>query len=39
MKFQIDHDLHIHTFLSNCSSDPEQTPLRILDYAEEYHLK
>lgn len=38
MKFQIDHDLHIHTFLSNCSSDPEQTPLRILDYAEEYGL-
>ena len=38
MKFKIDHDLHIHTFLSNCSSDPEQNPLRILDYAEEYGL-
>lgn len=35
MKYQIDHDYHIHSFLSECSSDPEQTPGRILQYAEE----
>ena len=39
MKFKIDHDLHIHTYLSACSSDPEQNPNRILDYAEEYGLR
>ena len=35
MKFQIDHDLHIHSRLSRCSRDREQTPARILRYAEE----
>ncbi|MBQ3639585.1 MAG: hypothetical protein II955_03605 [Clostridia bacterium] len=34
MKFKIDHDLHIHSQLSSCSSDPGQTPNAILDYAE-----
>ncbi len=33
MRFKIDHDLHIHTFLSDCSRDPAQTPEAILDYA------
>ena len=33
--FPIDHDLHIHTRLSFCSKDPEQTPERILRYAKE----
>ena len=33
--FIVDHDYHIHTFLSDCSSDPEQTPERILRYAKE----
>lgn len=33
MKFKIDHDLHIHSHLSSCSRDPEQTPERILAYA------
>ncbi|MBP5780120.1 MAG: hypothetical protein J6X34_02665, partial [Clostridia bacterium] len=28
-----DQDLHIHSHLSLCSSDPEQTPARILQYA------
>ena len=28
-----DQDLHIHSQLSSCSSDPEQTPARILQYA------
>lgn len=32
MKFQIDHDYHIHSGLSLCSNDPEQTPERILAY-------
>ena len=33
MKFRIDHDLHIHSFLSDCSRDPNQTPEAILEYA------
>ena len=33
MAFTIDHDLHCHSFLSSCSSDPEQTPRAILDHA------
>ena len=39
MKYIIDNDLHIHSRLSSCSSDPEQTPARILQYAEENGLK
>ncbi|MBQ7921711.1 MAG: hypothetical protein IJ325_03920 [Clostridia bacterium] len=39
MKFQLDHDLHIHTQLSPCSSDPNQTPETILRYAEEHGMK
>lgn len=39
MKFQIDHDYHIHSQLSLCSKDPEQTPLRMLEYASENGLK
>lgn len=38
MKFQIDHDLHIHSHLSSCSNDPEQTPEAILDYAKRQNL-
>lgn len=29
----IDHDLHLHSGLSLCSLDPEQTPQRLLQYA------
>ena len=32
-KFKIDHDLHIHSQLSSCSSDPGQTTEAILAYA------
>ena len=39
VKYIIDNDLHIHSQLSSCSSDPEQTPGRILQYAEENGLK
>lgn len=35
MKFKIDHDLHIHSSLSSCSPDAEQTPINILKYAKE----
>ena len=38
MKFKIDHDYHIHSQLSSCSRDPEQTPDRILQYAKENGL-
>ena len=39
MKFQIDHDYHIHSCLSLCSNDPEQTPERILAYGREKGLR
>ncbi|MBR2615878.1 MAG: hypothetical protein IKC69_04295 [Clostridia bacterium] len=33
MKFQIDHDLHIHSYISPCAKhDPRQTPEAILAY-------
>jgi len=35
MQYQIDHDFHIHSQLSSCSRDPEQTTARILQYAQE----
>ncbi len=33
MAIKIDHDLHQHTFLSSCSSDPEMTADKILEHA------
>ncbi len=39
MKYIIDNDLHIHSRLSSCSNDPEQTAERILKYAEENGIK
>jgi len=39
MKFTVDHDYHIHSQLSKCSSDHEQTTERILQYAKENGLK
>ena len=39
MEFIVDHDLHIHSKLSLCSSDPEQNNERILQYAKENNLK
>lgn len=39
MKFKVDHDLHIHSQISLCSNDPEQTTARILKYAEDNGLK
>lgn len=39
MKFSIDHDYHIHSHLSLCSDDPEQTTARILSYGVENGLK
>ena len=32
MKYQIDHDLHIHSSLSACSNDPKQSADAILEY-------
>lgn len=39
MKFQIDHDYHIHSRLSACSGDPEQTAESILAYAKRTGLQ
>lgn len=36
--FQINHDFHIHSQLSSCSADPEQSTARILQYAEDSGL-
>ena len=33
MRFQYDHDLHIHSCLSGCSNDPKQNKENILQYA------
>lgn len=38
MRFVIDHDLHMHSQISDCSSDPLQTPQALLEYAKENHL-
>lgn len=38
MKYVFDHDFHIHSELSSCSRDPEQSPARILKYAEDEGL-
>ncbi|MGN1080466.1 MAG: PHP domain-containing protein, partial [Acutalibacteraceae bacterium] len=32
MKFKADHDYHIHSFISPCSSDAAQNPQTILEY-------
>ncbi len=39
MRYIFDNDLHIHSSVSLCSKDPEQTPKRMLQYAKEYGLK
>lgn len=39
MKYIFDHDYHIHSQLSECSSDPEQTTQRILQYAKDNQLR
>ncbi len=39
MRYIVDHDYHIHSQLSFCSSDPEQNNERILRYAEENGFK
>ena len=39
MRYIIDNDLHIHSKISLCSGDPEQTNERILQYAKENDLK
>ena len=39
MKYVIDHDLHIHSNISLCSGDPNQTNERILEYARENGFK
>ena len=39
MKFVIDHDFHIHSFLSLCSEDENQTKEAILAYAKRNGLK
>lgn len=39
MNYIIDNDLHIHSHISLCSEDPEQTNDRILRYAKENGLK
>ena len=39
MRYIFDHDYHIHSWISSCSRDPEQTPERMLRYAQENGLK
>ncbi len=39
MKYKIDHDLHIHSYISACSNDPLQNNDSILQYAKDSGLK
>ena len=39
MRYKIDHDFHIHTYLSSCSNDPTQNPSTILSYAKNNGIK
>lgn len=39
MKYIVDNDLHIHSKISLCSNDPEQTNERILQYAKDNGIK
>ena len=39
MRYEIGNDLHIHSMLSLCSRDSEQSTDRILEYAEKYGIK
>lgn len=39
MKFKVDHDYHIHTYLSSCSRNPEQNPDFLIRYARENGIK
>jgi histidinol phosphatase-like PHP family hydrolase len=36
---RISHDVHVHTNLSSCSHDPEQTPANILQKAADLGLR
>ncbi len=36
MKYVIDHDYHIHSTLSSCCPDRDQTPQNIIKIAEEH---
>ena len=39
MKFIVDHDYHIHSYLSSCSNDDAQNPTAILEYAKKNQFK
>lgn len=39
MRYTADHDFHIHSTVSRCCKDAEQTPERILEYAKENNFK
>lgn len=39
MRYIIDNDMHLHTNISICSTDPEQIPENILKHAQKYNLK
>jgi len=39
MRYVIDHDYHIHSYLSSCSKDPDQSADRLLAYAKDLGLK
>ena len=39
MRYSFDNDLHIHSKISLCSNDAEQTNKRILQYAKQNNLK
>ena len=39
MRYIVDHDLHVHSKISPCSSHPEQIPEKMLEYAKKNGIK
>lgn len=39
MRYKVDHDFHIHSTISPCCHDPEQTPEAILKYAKKNNYR
>ena len=39
MTYKLDHDYHIHSYISECSKSPEQTPENILKLAKERGIR
>ena len=39
MRYRVDHDFHVHTYLSSCSRNPKQNPDFLIKYAKEHGIR